>query len=194
MIKSFIKELGIEYYEEANLKKYNTYRIDLNCKYLIFPSSVLELVSLLKYLDKEDIKHIVLGNGSNVIFACDYYDGVVILLNKLNKVNIDDDTVNVEAGYSLQRLAVECCNMGLSGLEFACGIPGFMGASIAMNAGAYNQDISCILKEATILTPENEVVIMKKFNGSPNIVNFYDAIIDKSIDGLEIWQKLNCFN
>lgn len=160
MIKNFIKEHGLECYEEASLKKYNTYRIDLKCRYLVFPDNVLELVDLLKFLDKEDIKHIVLGNGSNVIFACEYYDGVVILLNKFNRVSVCDDKLEVEAGYSLQKLSLEVCNLGLKGLEFAAGIPGNVGASIAMNAGAYCHSLSEIVESVTVINSKYEVVVM----------------------------------
>lgn len=162
MIKNFIKRHSIEYYEQANLKRYNTYRVDAICNYLVIPKDREEVVSLLKYLSKNNYKYIVLGNGSNVIFKEDIYDGVVILLHKLNKVDIYDDTVMVEAGYSLQRLAVECCNMGLSGLEFACGIPGFMGASIAMNAGAYNSSLADVVESVEVINPDFEIVTMTK--------------------------------
>lgn len=150
----------MEYYEQANLKRYNTYRVETICNYLVIPKDREELRILLKYLVEHEEKYIVLGNGSNVIFKEALYDGVVILLHKLNKVNIDDDTVNVEAGYSLQRLAVECCNMGLSGLEFACGIPGFMGASIAMNAGAYNSSLAEVVESVEVINPDFEIVTM----------------------------------
>lgn len=162
MIKNFIKKHNLEYYEEANLKRYNTYRLETICKYLILPKTKEELRDLLKYLKENDIKNIVLGNGSNVIFKDTYYDGVVILLNKLNKVTIDDDTIEVSAGYSLQKLAIEACSIGLEGLEFACGIPGLIGASIAMNAGAYNSSLSEIIETVEVINSNFEFVNMSK--------------------------------
>ena len=162
MIKNFIKQHKLEYYEEANLKKYNTYRLETICKYLIFPNTKEDLRDLLKYLNLKKLKYIVLGNGSNVIFKDNYYDGVVIILSKLNKLKINDDIVYVDAGYSLQKLALEACNLGLSGLEFACGIPGYIGASIAMNAGAYNNSISEIVETVEVINPNYEFVTMTK--------------------------------
>lgn len=162
MIKNFIKRHNLEYYEEANLKRYNTYRLTTTCKYLILPKDKEELRDLLKYLKEKKLKYIVLGNGSNVIFKDDYYDGIVILLNKLNKVTIDDDTIEVSAGYSLQKLAIEACDLGLEGLEFACGIPGFIGASIAMNAGAYNSSLSEIVETVEVINSNFEFVTMSK--------------------------------
>ena len=162
MIKNFIKKHELEYYEEANLKRYNTYRLETICKYLIFPKTKEELKVLLKYLNDLKEKYIVLGNGSNVIFKDNYYDGVVIILTKLNKMTIDDDTIEVEAGYSLQKLALETCSLGLTGLEFACGIPGHIGASIAMNAGAYNSSLSEIVETVEVINPDYEFVTMTK--------------------------------
>lgn len=162
MIKNFIKRHNLEYYEEANLKRYNTYRLETICKYLVFPNTKEELRDLVKYLNTKEEKYIVLGNGSNIIFKEDYYDGVIIILNKLNKKTIDDDIIEVDAGYSLQKLALEVCSLGLSGLEFACGIPGQIGASIAMNAGAYNNSLSEIVETVEVINPDYEFVTMRK--------------------------------
>ena len=162
MIKNFIKRHNLEYYEEANLKRYNTYRLETICKYLVFPNTKEELRDLVKYLNTKEEKYIVLGNGSNIIFKEDYYNGVIIILNKLNKKTIDDDIIEVDAGYSLQKLALEVCSLGLSGLEFACGIPGQIGASIAMNAGAYNNSLSEIVETVEVINPDYEFVTMTK--------------------------------
>jgi len=128
--------------------------LDAICKYLVFPDNKEKLRDLVKFLSLENIKYVVLGNGSNVIFANDYYDGVVILLNKFNKMNVNGNMVLVEAGYSLPKLALEVSRMGFSGLEFAAGIPGFVGASIAMNAGAYNSSMEEVVESVMVLDPE----------------------------------------
>lgn len=160
MIKNFIKKYPMEYYEEASLKRYNTYRINTICKYLIFPNNKEDLRELIKFLNENNQKYMLLGNGSNVIFKNAYYDGTIIILSKLNKKIINGDTIEVEAGYSLQKLAVEVCNLGLSGLEFACGIPGHIGASVAMNAGAYNSSLSEVVKSVEVLNPNYEFVTL----------------------------------
>lgn len=160
MIKNFIEKNNYEYMKEASLKRYNTYRIDIKCKYLVFPKTKEQFIELLKELSTAKEKYLVLGNGSNIILNTTYYDGVVILLNKLNKMTIDDLTVEVEAGYSLQKLALETSSLGLEGLEFATGIPGMVGASIAMNAGAYKNDIASVVETVTVVNPNNEIVTM----------------------------------
>lgn len=187
MIKNFINKHNVEYYEEANLKRYNTYRLETICKYLIFPSTKEELRDLLKYLDNNKEKYIILGNGSNVIFASDYYDGVVIILSKLNKRTIDDDEIKVEAGYPLQKIALEACTLGLTGLEFACGIPGHVGASIAMNAGAYNSSLSEVVETVEVINPDYEFVTMTKEELE---FNYRDSLFKKEKNYIIVSAKL----
>ena len=67
MIKSFFDTNSIEYIEKASLKKYNTYKLEVTCNYLVFPKDEIELVNILNELKKEKIKYLVLGNGSNII-------------------------------------------------------------------------------------------------------------------------------
>ena len=162
MIRNFIEKYDMEYYLDASLKRYNTYRIDAKCKCLVFPNNKEDFRVLVKYLNSKDIKYLVLGNGSNVIFKDEYYDGVVILLNKLNDIDIDGEEIEVGAGYSLQRLSIDTSNLGLSGLEFATGIPGLVGASVAMNAGAYNCCMGDVVESVVVLTPECEFDNMEK--------------------------------
>ncbi len=162
MIKNFIEKNNLEYYEEASLKRYNTYRLEVTCKYLVFPKSKEELRSLLKFLVENDLVYLILGNGSNVIFQESYYDGVVILLHKLNRMEIRGEMVEVEAGCSLPRLAMETVRKGLQGLEFASGIPGHVGASIAMNAGAYKSSLSEVVESVLVINSDFEFVTMRK--------------------------------
>lgn len=160
MIKNFIDTSGIECYEDVSLKKYNTYKIDAKAKYLVFPKDSVELISLISYLKSNKCKFLVLGNGSNVIFNFEYYDGVIIRLDRFNSISINDNVIEVGAGYSLIKLANEVALLGLSGLEFASGIPGCVGASVAMNAGAYNHSLAEVVESVMVLTPDNEIITM----------------------------------
>lgn len=160
MIKNFIEDNNFEYYVDASLKRYNTYRLDTKCRYLVFPKNKEEVRELVKFLVENDCLYVVLGNGSNVIFQESYYDGVVVLLNKLNQVEFRGEVIEVGAGYSLQKLALETASKGLQGLEFASGIPGNVGASIAMNAGAYKSSLSEVVETVLVLNPDFEFVTM----------------------------------
>ena len=162
MIKNFFDNLNITYKEDISLKNYNTYRVNTITKFLVFPKSVEELKIILKFFKENNIRYYILGNGSNIILSMDYYDGVMIKLDNLNSIIYKDSLVTADAGCSLIKLSLDTIEKGLSGMEFATGIPGCVGASVAMNAGAYNSDISTILKEATILTKDNQIVAMTK--------------------------------
>lgn len=162
MIKNFFDKLKITYKEETSLKNYNTYRLNTIAKFIVFPKNVDELRLLLKYLKENNEKYYLLGNGSNVIFSMEYYDGVIIKLDNLNKIIYNKNIVIAEAGCLLIKLSLDTIEKGLTGLEFSTGIPGCVGASVAMNAGAYNSDISNVLKEITVLTPNNTIKTMKK--------------------------------
>lgn len=157
MNENFIK--NYEYYKDISLKKYNTYRLDVKCGYLIYPSNTKELIDLLKYLKENNINYFILGGGSNIILAKPYFD-VIIKLDKLNNIEIKDNIVTAEAGVSLIYLANLCMNNNLNGLAFAGGIPGMVGASTAMNAGAYKEDMASIVKEVKVLTPDLEIVTL----------------------------------
>ena len=160
MIKNFFDKEGITYKENTSLKKYNTYRVDTTCSYLVFPKSIAELIKIIKYLKDNNITYLVLGNGSNIILTREYYDSVFIKLDNLNKVKYHDNIVTVEAGYSLCKLATETVDRGLDGLTFAAGIPGCIGASTAMNAGAYNCDMSNIVKEVKVLDKDLNIITL----------------------------------
>ncbi len=150
-----------ECYFNASLKKYNTYRIDATCKGLVFVHSVNELIELLKKLKDSNIDYIILGNGSNIILASDYYDKVIIKLDKLNNITFNDNIVKVESGYPLPKLSLEILKHNLTGLEFAAGIPGLVGSSVAMNAGAYNKSMADVVKEITILDEDLNIRVLK---------------------------------
>ena len=157
MIKSFFDKNKIEYKENISLKNYNTYKIDSTCSYMVFPKNREELIKVLREIKKDKTKYLVLGNGSNVIFSSSHYDGIIIKLDNLCKVKYKGNIVTAEAGYPLIKLAIETIDRGLSGLTFATGIPGNVGASTAMNAGAYNKDMASVVKSVEVLTDKLEI-------------------------------------
>ena len=187
MIKSFIDTSGVEYYEDVSLKKYNTYKIDAKAKYLVFPKDSVELISLISYLKSNKCKFLVLGNGSNVIFNFEYYDGVIIRLDRFNSISINDNVIEVGAGYSLIKLANEVALLGLSGLEFASGIPGCVGASVAMNAGAYNHSLAEVVESVKVLTPDNEIITM---NNEELEFNYRESFLKHNKDYIIISCKI----
>ena len=160
MIENFINKY--EVFFDISLLKYNTYKLDVKCKCLIFPKDIEELIDILKIIKENNYKYYILGNGSNVIFKNDYYDGIIIKLDRFNKANIENKIVTSECGVSLMKLSNMTIKENLSGLEFAYGIPGLVGASIAMNAGAYKEELSDILVSVKLLDKDLNVIEKKK--------------------------------
>jgi len=160
MIKNFFDEQNVKYEENASLKKHNTYKVDTTCSYLVYPKDETSLINIIKELKKQNIKYLVLGNGSNIILSMKHYDGVIIKLNELNNIEYNGNFITIGAGYSLSKLAIEASNKGLDGLTFAAGIPGCVGASTAMNAGAYNSDMSKIVSSVRVLTPDLQIITL----------------------------------
>ena len=148
--------------ENVNLKSHNTYKVDATTKYMFYPNNINDLIESIKILKEESIKFKILGKGSNLIFNFIEYDGVLIKLDKFDNVEYNGNIIKVGAGYPLTKLAYESANKNLSGLEFASGIPGTLGGAVFMNAGAYNSDMSAIVEEATLLTPDYEIKVFKK--------------------------------
>lgn len=179
MIKDFFKDNNYDFLEDAPLINYNTYHIKSKAKFLVFPNNVDELINLVKYLKENNIEYIFLGNGSNIILANSYYDKVFIKLDKINYIKIDKNIVTAGAGVSLIKLALDCALANLSGLEFACAIPGLVGASTAMNAGAYNSSIKDILVSAKVLTPNLEI---KEFKTDDLDYEYRDSFLKKNKD------------
>lgn len=148
--------------ENESLKLHTTYKVGGVAKYYISPESIDELIKLVKYLKENNIKYMILGNGSNTIFSSKTYDGVVINLSNLNKMEINGNKIFVEAGYQLIKLALDAMNNSLSGLEFASGIPANVGGAIFMNAGAYKSEIANIITDVTFLDEDLNIKTLNK--------------------------------
>ena len=148
--------------EDANLKEYNTYKIDTNTKYLAFPKNIDELVNLLKYVKDNNIKYFLIGNGSNIILPDEKFDGVVISFKNLNNYKIEGNTVVCECGVMLPKVAIDTINHSLKGLEWATGIPGTVGASVLGNAGAYLHEIMEYVTEIKVLDKDLNFKTLKK--------------------------------
>jgi len=127
--------------ENVDLTKYNTYKVPATSKYFVDVFDEKSLVDLINYLKENNVDYYVVGNGSNIIFPQNEFSGVIIKLSELNKIDIDDDEVEVGAGVMLPKLVNETVNNCLQGLEWASGIPGTVGGAVMGNAGAYLSEI-----------------------------------------------------
>ena len=154
-----IKDITWE--SDVSLKNLNTYKIESKCKYLVNVLSIDGLIGILKYLNENKIPYFILGNGSNVILD-EYFNGAIIKLSGLNKIEIKDKLVIAEAGAMMPKLAKMTVLHDLTGLEWAINIPGTIGGSIVGNAGAYNSDIFDNLVSIKVLTKDLNIKELAK--------------------------------
>ena len=142
------------------ISNYTTYRVGGKARCICFPKDESDLIEILRLLKDRKIKYFVLGNGSNVLFSDNIYDGVIIKLDNFNKINIHDNIIEVGAGYPLIRLSRDAMRNSLGGLEFASGIPGTVGGAVFMNAGAYGEDMSKIVESVTVVNSDLEIITL----------------------------------
>ncbi|MBQ2897555.1 MAG: UDP-N-acetylmuramate dehydrogenase [Clostridia bacterium] len=126
------------------MKNHTTFKIGGNAKTVITPTSVNELVEVIKCLKNE--RFLVIGNGSNILAPDEGIDYFVIKTSKINSVNCDKNKICAECGATLAKIASVALENSLAGFEFASGIPGTIGGGIVMNAGAYDGELSQVVK------------------------------------------------
>ena len=115
------------------------------------------LQKLCKYLKAAGIPYFVMGNGSNLLVSDAGYQGVILRVQGgMNEITVNGMRIKAQAGATMAQVAKVAQESGLTGLEFASGIPGTIGGGIVMNAGAYDGDMSQVVKSVEVLSPEGE--------------------------------------
>ncbi|MBE6665183.1 MAG: UDP-N-acetylmuramate dehydrogenase [Ruminococcaceae bacterium] len=137
--------------ENVPLSSYSTMRVGGLASYAAFPKNGNELSALILEARENKIRYIIVGNASNIVFSDRGFDGLVIFTTAMRSIHWDGTCVTAECGASLTGLSAAATKKGLSGLEFAFGIPGTVGGAVYMNAGAYGSQISAVLTESTYL-------------------------------------------
>lgn len=141
---AFIKEIEekkIELRRDLPMKDYTTFRIGGNADFAVFPKSREQMADVLSAAKSTDVPIYIVGKGSNLLVSDEGYRGAVVFTGGMDRVEIDGNTVYAEAGVSVTSLARFVAEKGLSGLEFAYGIPGTVGGAVYMNAGAYGSEM-----------------------------------------------------
>ncbi|MBP5197565.1 MAG: UDP-N-acetylmuramate dehydrogenase [Lachnospiraceae bacterium] len=120
-----------------------------------------KLAKLLNYLKKLELPAAIMGNGTNTLVSDKGYEGVIIIIGKkMNNVYGSGNTIEAQAGAPLVAVAKKAHELGLTGLEFAAGIPGTVGGGVVMNAGAYDGDMSKVVKSVRVLDENGEVMVL----------------------------------
>lgn len=149
----------IQLKEGELLSNHTTFRIGGAAKYFAVPKNEEEIMEAVDFAIVKDLPYYILGKGSNVLFADEGYPGVIIEIGAgMEKVERTGDTgIRAQAGVSLSALAAFAAREGLSGLEFAGGIPGTLGGAVTMNAGAYGGEMKDVIVSAKVMDEEGAV-------------------------------------
>lgn len=147
--------LGCEALKDEPLSKHTTFKIGGCVDTYVRATSVSKLSAIIKECIEADVDYFIIGNGSNILVSDEGYRGVAIRLDgDFRKISlVDEDTVYCGAGATLAALCKFALNCGLSGLEFAWGIPGTVGGAVFMNAGAYGGEMKDVVYSVNHLMP-----------------------------------------
>lgn len=144
---------------DAPMSRYTTFRVGGNADALFLPEDENELALALRLSRENGIPATVIGNGSNLLVKDGGIEGLVIRLgDEFSGITVDGTRMTAKAGDSLTRLAMKAYEAGLTGLEFASGIPGSVGGGMAMNAGAYGGELKTVTVSARLLDPKTGIV------------------------------------
>ena len=146
------------------MAKHTSFRIGGAAEAMAFPKNAEELARLLKVSRLLDRTPAILGAGTNVLAPDEGVGGLVICLKDCldGMERLDETHIRVMAGVTMTRAAMFAARQGLSGLEFAHGIPGTVGGGVYMNAGAYGGDIGSVLTRAEVMDPEGNVLTFSR--------------------------------
>lgn len=145
------------------MKGHVTFRVGGPADFFVTPGDSEELAEVLKCCAKYKMPYYIIGNGSNLLVSDKGYRGVVIqLFRSMSGIRCEGTVLTAEAGALLSSVASRALEEGLTGFEFAAGIPGTLGGACVMNAGAYGGEMKDVLKTVTVLTSEGECITLQR--------------------------------
>lgn len=143
--------------EMEDMGKHTSFKVGGPAKYFITPGSAQELESVLLICKEVELPIYIMGNGSNLLVKSEGFDGAIIQIGgRYTDYSVEGDTITVEAGMPLAKLAKIAADHGLTGLEFASGIPGTVGGAVTMNAGAYGGEIADVIESVIVVDEEGD--------------------------------------
>ncbi len=180
---------GIELRFDEPMAKHTSFRIGGPAQVMAFPKTEFELKKIINTSKLLDCNIAILGAGTNVLASDDGIDGIVVCLkdglNGLERVG--DTKIRVSAGVTMTRAAVFAANLGLSGLEFAHGIPGTVGGGVYMNAGAYGGQIADVCTAVGVLEETGNIRI---FSGGEMSFSYRHSRLEES-GGIVLWAEFS---
>lgn len=145
------------------MSKHTTFRIGGPADYFVVPAAWSEAEQVIAACRELRIPYYIIGNGSNLLVSDQGYRGVIIQLYKeMSQVEVHGSRITAQAGASLARIAAAALDAGLTGFEFAAGIPGTLGGACVMNAGAYGGEMKDVLVRVTVLDENGKIRVIEK--------------------------------
>ncbi len=158
-IRTIVPEERLLFHEPMN--RHTTFRVGGEAECMAVVETQDELSQLVSYLGRIEQEYFVLGNGSNLLVGDKGYRGIVVKLGpRLSAVRVEQDHIAAGAGALLSQVAFAARDAGLSGMEFAAGIPGSIGGGIVMNAGAYGGEMKQIVQMVRVMDKEGEILTL----------------------------------
>lgn len=156
-LEGFVPKENI--YLQEPMANYTTFRVGGPADCLITLENEEQLRKVQRYLHLVEIPFFVLGNGSNVLVSDKGYKGVILQVgDRMSEVTVEGRRVIAQAGARMSQVARVAMENGLTGLEFASGIPGTVGGGVVMNAGAYGGEMKQVVETVTVVDPEGEIL------------------------------------
>ena len=149
-LEDILDKDSIKYNEP--MKKHTTMKVGGLCDCMVEPSSIEEIQKVLEYVKENNIKYYIIGNGSNLLVKDEGVHALIIkIANKFSGFEVNGEYIKAYSGCSVPKLSQIAKENSLSGLEFACGIPGSVGGGIRMNAGAYGSEMVNVVEKVGFL-------------------------------------------
>ena len=150
----------LELREHEPMSRHTTFRIGGPARLMALPTSRKEAVAAVKAARELGLSPFFLGNGSDLLVSEQGFEGFIIKTTGLDQTRMVNRRLQAESGIPMARLAMAAWGLGLTGLEFAHGIPGTLGGGVTMNAGAYGGELVQVLTSVTFLNEEAEVITL----------------------------------
>ena len=146
---------------DVPMSQHTSFKTGGNADLLLFPQNNQHIIDAIRILCDLSIPYYMIGNGSNLLVLDGGIRGAVIKLDRgFDRLSSNKNEVRAQAGARLSALVRYALSVGLTGLEFACGIPGTVGGGIYMNAGAYGNELKDFVKQVTILDENMEIQVL----------------------------------
>ena len=139
------------------MKKHTTFRIGGEADLFLRIENPHQLKEVQNYLQKLGMPYYILGNGSNLLVSDEGYRGVILeIADKMNTIRVEGNSIIAQAGALMSKIAHVAYEHGLTGFEFAAGIPGTIGGGVVMNAGAYGGELKNVVTTVEVLDQNGE--------------------------------------